>query len=208
MPPVGIEPTTRGFSVLCSTNWATEAWEFTPLKDKLATPKGLEPSTSAVTGRRSNQLNYRAVFSLWWELQGSNLWPSACKADALPAELSSRTLSVKLFDLVFCFLVIQLVYYTTKNPICQALLQKKFFEQGRGFILESSGILKLRHLGSQTVYNLIFHVFREKIFFLADNFFSSDPYFRWKNFWTNKITLAFFSFLWYTIYNEKEKIGE
>ena len=25
VPPVGIEPTTRGFSVLCSTNWATEA---------------------------------------------------------------------------------------------------------------------------------------------------------------------------------------
>ena len=25
VPPVGIEPTTRGFSVLCSTDWATEA---------------------------------------------------------------------------------------------------------------------------------------------------------------------------------------
>ena len=25
-----------------------------------------------------------------WDLQGSNLWPSACKADALPAELRSR----------------------------------------------------------------------------------------------------------------------
>ena len=25
VPPVGIEPTTRGFSVPCSTNWATEA---------------------------------------------------------------------------------------------------------------------------------------------------------------------------------------
>ena len=28
---------------------------------KVATRKGLEPSTSAVTGRHSNQLNYRAV---------------------------------------------------------------------------------------------------------------------------------------------------
>ena len=27
---------------------------------------------------------------MWWELQGSNLWPSACKADALPAELNSH----------------------------------------------------------------------------------------------------------------------
>ena len=37
----------------------------------MATRKGLEPSTSGVTGRRSNQLNYLAEF--WWEQQGSNL---------------------------------------------------------------------------------------------------------------------------------------
>ncbi len=29
-------------------------------EEKVATRKGLEPSTSGVTGRRSNQLNYRA----------------------------------------------------------------------------------------------------------------------------------------------------
>ena len=29
-------------------------------EEKMATRKGLEPSTSGVTGRRSNQLNYRA----------------------------------------------------------------------------------------------------------------------------------------------------
>ena len=32
------------------------------MKEKVATRKGLEPSTSGVTGRRSNQLNYRATF--------------------------------------------------------------------------------------------------------------------------------------------------
>ena len=31
-------------------------------KELMATTKGLEPSTSGVTGRRSNQLNYMAVY--------------------------------------------------------------------------------------------------------------------------------------------------
>ena len=30
----------------------------------MATRKGLEPSTSGVTGRRSNQLNYRAISTI------------------------------------------------------------------------------------------------------------------------------------------------
>ena len=33
------------------------------VKEKVATRKGLEPSTSGVTGRRSNQLNYRAMMA-------------------------------------------------------------------------------------------------------------------------------------------------
>ena len=49
---------------------------------------GLEPATPGVTGRYSNQLNYHS--KTWWVLQGSNLRPSPCKGDALPAELSTR----------------------------------------------------------------------------------------------------------------------
>ncbi len=51
----------------------------------------LELATSGVTGRHSNQLNYRSAVvdsrSDWWVMTGSNRRPSACKADALPAEL-------------------------------------------------------------------------------------------------------------------------
>ena len=54
----------------------------------LAEWTGLEPATPGVTGRYSNQLNYHSIS--WWVLQGSNLRPSPCKGDALPAELSTR----------------------------------------------------------------------------------------------------------------------
>ena len=61
----------------------------------------LELSTPRVWTACSSQLSYLAICSTkaahrvqsWpktWGLQGSNLWPPACKADALPAELRSH----------------------------------------------------------------------------------------------------------------------
>ena len=57
-----------------------------PLNKKMAGPTRLELATSGVTGRRSNQLNYdpNAIIKDWWAVQDLNLWPPACKADALP----------------------------------------------------------------------------------------------------------------------------
>ena len=65
---------------------------------QLAERTGLEPATLGVTGRYSNQLNYRSKY--WWVLRGSNPRPSPCKGDALPAELSTQ---VFLRFLRFCF---------------------------------------------------------------------------------------------------------
>ncbi len=61
----------------------------------MAQRTGLEPATSGVTGRHSNQLNYRCLGRLaflpqaikWWVMTDSNRRHSACKADALPTEL-------------------------------------------------------------------------------------------------------------------------
>ena len=63
----------------------------------MATRKGLEPSTSGVTGRRSNQLNYRAIWGIylislvllffWQGQKDSNPRHSVLETDALPAEL-------------------------------------------------------------------------------------------------------------------------
>ena len=57
---------------------------------------GLEPPTSRLSGVRSNHLSYAPIslvsavpssHTLWWRWGGSNSWPPACKAGALPAEL-------------------------------------------------------------------------------------------------------------------------
>ena len=66
---------------------------------KLVGLDGLEPSTSRLSGARSNHLSYRPFwthlvsvrpsrrFPDWWRWRESNPWPPACRAGALPAEL-------------------------------------------------------------------------------------------------------------------------
>ena len=55
--------------------------------NKVARETGFEPAASAVTGQRSNQLNYSRA---WWVLRDLNSRPSRCKRDALPTELNTQ----------------------------------------------------------------------------------------------------------------------
>jgi hypothetical protein len=75
----------------------------------MAGTTGLEPATSAVTGQRSNQLNYvprvlpktykaseackahKTCNTIrWWAVTDLNRGPSRCKRDALTAELTAH----------------------------------------------------------------------------------------------------------------------
>ena len=45
-----------------------------------------------------------------WDLQGSNLWPPACKADALPAELRSQNSKKEVEKAFFAFDLLSIKY--------------------------------------------------------------------------------------------------
>ena len=57
---------------------------YDPIFLLLTTPAGLEPATSAVTGRRSNQLSHEAIFfSFEWTIGDSNPGPTGYEPVAL-----------------------------------------------------------------------------------------------------------------------------
>ena len=96
-PMIGLEPITCWLQISCSANWATSARECARLKTycKFVNHFYIHQWMEVDSNHRSNlqqiyslsPLATRESIHIKWDLQGSNLWPSACKADALPAEL-------------------------------------------------------------------------------------------------------------------------
>ena len=58
----------------------------------------LSPARLPVPPLRHRHIYLTMTFITKWDLQGSNLWPPACKADALPAELRSHSFSNIKFE--------------------------------------------------------------------------------------------------------------
>ena len=113
-----LERLTLWLKVRCSTDWASgscnggegrirttepkgtelqsAAFSHFATSPLLVPAKGLEPSTYwlqvSCSTNWAKPANILLCFIEWWRLTGSNRWPSACKADALPTELNLQCL--------------------------------------------------------------------------------------------------------------------
>ena len=91
-PIGGLEPSTCWLQISCSANWAISAYSLhlSIVQFDLNPLHSLRSQASFFTRLSELHQVFNATKSAYckkWNLQGSNLWPSACKADALPAEL-------------------------------------------------------------------------------------------------------------------------
>ena len=78
VPRGGIEPPTQGFSVLCSTDWATEAnWRF----GWGSNPRPLAWQASVLTSWTTEP--YTICFGYWWVFRDSNPGPTGYEPVAL-----------------------------------------------------------------------------------------------------------------------------
>ena len=92
---------------------------FAQICDFMATPNGLEPSTSSVTGWRANRLHHRAKY-------GGNNRARTCDL-LLVRQMLSQLSYAPIFASGFAHLS-DVVYYTQVEPFCQALFSIFYFE--------------------------------------------------------------------------------
>ena len=78
---IGLEPITCWLQISCSAHWATSAYKWMEVDSNHRSNLQQIYSLPPLATREPIHKFFK------WGLQGSNLWPSACKADALPAEL-------------------------------------------------------------------------------------------------------------------------
>ncbi len=73
----------------------------------MATEKGLEPSTSSVTGWRSNQLNYSAIYDAAQEKSGGNNRARTCDPMLVRHVLSQLSYAPVFFSGEATFVIIK-----------------------------------------------------------------------------------------------------
>ena len=90
----GLEPSTSRLSVVCSSQLSY--WPI-PHRNQIHNLRFEIPISKLTCGFVSPlrikpaSLGFASVPLLWWRVPGSNRWPPACKAGALPAELTPHT---------------------------------------------------------------------------------------------------------------------
>ena len=90
----GLEPSTSRLSVVCSSQlsyWPiSRRNQIHNLRFEISISKLTCGFVSPLRIKPAS-LGFASVPHLWWRVPGSNRWPPACKAGALPAELTPHT---------------------------------------------------------------------------------------------------------------------
>ena len=98
----GLEPSTLWLKVRCSTDWANGSYKWCRQEDLNPQPTDYKSVALPIELHRHGKCRlFHCVKKSWWRMTGSNRRPSACKADALPAELIARQVH-SCYEIIEC----------------------------------------------------------------------------------------------------------